>query len=390
MRVILFEPKREFMSPAALVSAAEGEVGDEELLHLFPSPRVAVLLDRNNLPHPLANSFLAHVALRSRSATGDTVRTYAEALVRWFRFMKRRKLAADQVTEEHLAHYRNALVNAASPEGGSVYSPSTVNNRVIVAARFHWWGERSGRMPTPLGSFLCERQLAAGGQSWGGSAQYKKSIDPILPRVIQRLPRVLSREEIARLFNVVPQPYKLIFRWAVATGMRRFEVCSLRLRALPSASQIAAQGMELVPIEVLRKGGRQITVFAPAKLVEETHWYYLTARTKPARKEFSDSIFLNRIGLQYARSTMSGAFRKFADEIGSDATMHHLRHTFAVHALSILESFEKGNRSMNSLKTLQVLLGHANVTTTETYLRAVQVSSDEVRAALDYLYGATL
>lgn len=43
---------------------------------------------------------------------------------------------------------------------------------------------------------------------------------------------------------------------------------------------------------------------------------------------------------------------------------------------------------MNSIKTLQVLLGHANIATTEIYLRAVEANSDAVLDALDFLYGS--
>jgi integrase len=91
-----------------------------------------------------------------------------------------------------------------------------------------------------------------------------------------------------------------------------------------------------------------------------------------------------------SRSSVSRAFRKCADMIGTDATFHHLRHTFAVHVLKILDSGESKGQTSNSLKTLQVLMGHASVESTETYLRAMEVSSDVVMRALDYLYGATL
>ena len=45
---------------------------------------------------------------------------------------------------------------------------------------------------------------------------------------------------------------------------------------------------------------------------------------------------------------------------------------------------------MNSIKALQVMMGHSNIATTELYLRAVEASSDAVLNALDFLYGASL
>ncbi|MGJ7575397.1 hypothetical protein ACSFBX_33100 [Variovorax sp. RB2P76] len=87
---------------------------------------------------------------------------------------------------------------------------------------------------------------------------------------------------------------------------------------------------------------------------------------------------------------MSKEFRRCANLIGSDATLHHLRHTFAVNLLKLVEACAKKTPEINALKIVQVLMGHSSSATTETYLRAMEVSSAAVRDALDYLYGATL
>ena len=201
---------------------------------------------------------------------------------------------------------------------------------------------------------------------------------------------MLSPEELSRLFVVTPPQYVLMFRWAVATGLRRFEVCGLRRSGLSSPEQIAARNMELVPIEIVRKGGKTATVHAPSALVEQTWWYIHFQRPRPEKQRFEDVVFLNRYGSPFARQTLSKVFRSCANQIGSDATLHHMRHTFAVSVLAILEASSNKGRPMNSLKAVQTLLGHANVTTTEIYLRALEMSSDEVRESLEFLYGATL
>lgn len=390
LRIIHIRPREDFRSRIELLELASSRQAHEQALHLFDVAQVSVIVDNRGLPVGLPNEFLAHIAMRSRSATGDTVRTYAEALVTWIKFNSDYRFQLDDATEERLAMFRNCLANRANQEGKRKYSPATVNNRIAVTEAFYIWAQKRGVMLTPLGEFLSNRAAESPSHYWQGFHARRRSNDSLRVSVVQRMPRVLSFEEIARLFVVVRPPFALMFRWALATGLRRFEVCALRRSLLPHTAQIAAKGAELVPIKITRKGGRSITVHAPAALVEETLWYCLTERPQESSLENGDYVFLNRLGAPYARASMSREFRRCADAIGTDATLHHLRHTFATLVLGILESFERRGRPMNSIKAVQLLLGHANVTTTELYLRALDVSSEGVRDALDFLYGATL
>jgi site-specific recombinase XerD len=139
----------------------------------------------------------------------------------------------------------------------------------------------------------------------------------------------------------------------------------------------------------MRKGGREVTVYVPAKLVAETHWYVLTERTAPATND-QTFVFLNRAGRQISRQILTRTFRKSADSLGSKATLHHLRHTFAVAVLGILTRHAAAGEEFNSIKVLQVLLGHSSIETSEIYIQAAQISGNAVMEALDFLYGASL
>lgn len=374
-----------------MLALAGGFPDDAELLYMFDLPAVCMLLDDNGLPHEEACAFLAYTALRSRSVTGDTVRTYGESLVSWLRFLRKKKRALTAATEEELRLYANTLAREKDREFAQL-SPKTVGVRVHAAAQFAAWGNRTGVMPSPLGTYLLDRAGRAPSYGVGTSRVQARarSLDPIVPRTVERLPQVLSSEEIHRLFIVAPPRMRLMFRWAITTGMRRFEVCDLTVDRLPSPEYVALKDNGLIPINVLRKGGREKTVQAPSQLVEETLWYVLMERPAPAERVNSKNVFLNRAGRPYSRASITRAFRACADQIGSTATLHHLRHTFAVHVLGALEKLEAKGRPMNSLKALQMLLGHSNVTTVEIYLRAIDATSDEVRSALDFLYGETL
>ncbi|MDR7332716.1 site-specific recombinase XerD [Kinneretia asaccharophila] len=326
--------------------------------------------------------FLADRALRCRSRTGDTVRTYAEALLVWLKFLVERSIEMCDADEEAIGLFRAQLVHGGHTKP---LAATTANHRVTVAGLFHQWGQRSGSMPSPLGKWL----VATGREnSTADPRRYARSIKRlgIAPAVVRRLPRLLSREEVSRLFLVAPMPHRLMFRWSLATGMRRFEVCDLRLDQLPGAVEAARVDQGLLPIDLLRKGSRQCTVYAPVGLVEETNWYVLLERPESGACE----VFVNRHGSPMSRHALTSMFRRCADEIGSKATLHHLRHTFAAHVLRVLEGYDRRGDAMNSLKTLQVMLGHASIETTEIYLRAVEVSGEPVVRALEFLYGETL
>jgi integrase len=205
----------------------------------------------------------------------------------------------------------------------------------------------------------------------------------------ERLPRLLTAGEVRKLLDLAPQPYRLMFRWAVTTGFRRFEVSGLRLSDLPEDSASGPEAESLVQFDLVRKGGRLCGVYAPAQLLDETWWYVQTERPRSAQTG-EQPVFLTRWGLPVSRSNLSRVFRRCADAAGSKATLHHLRHTFATNVLKVLDGFERDVEPMNSIKTLQVLLGHATVRSTEIYLRALYADSAAVAEVLGYLYGDTV
>ena len=142
-------------------------------------------------------------------------------------------------------------------------------------------------------------------------------------------------------------------------------------------------------IDVRRKGGRCLTVAVPSRLIEETIWYVTTERLGVDLDKDSH-VFVGKRGRPISRERMTKVFRECATSIDSTATLHHLRHTFAVNVLNALDHYEGSGHAMNPLKCVQVLLGHASLETTQIYLEALSMSSDAVRQALDYLYGGTI
>jgi len=349
-------------------------------------PCVSVVVGADGVPLRAPNLFLAHVALCSDSVMGDTARSYGESLVCWLRFLREKRIPLDQATEESLGIYRAELRHGSPRHAAKPCSLATAHHRLAVAVQFHRWGQRTGTMPTSLGEFLAEfdrdRRSASGGNRSARQGPFSLPAD-------ERLPQILGSGEVRQLLEAAPLPYRLMFRWAVTTGFRRFEVTGLRLSDLPEGRSGDAEVEGLVKFDLTRKGGRLCSVYAPAPLLEETWWYVLTERPRAALRN-QQSVFLTRRGLPVSRSTLSRVFRRYADAAGSKATLHHLRHTFAANVLRVLEAFERDAEPVNSLKTLQVLLGHATLRSTEIYLRAIEADSAAVADMLGYLYGDTV
>ncbi|MFP6557131.1 site-specific integrase [Paraburkholderia sp. B3] len=191
--VKFFRPQLEFDSwPAVFKHAGLAEPIEWEP-RLFALPLVAVVVDGTGVPVWMPTLFLADTALASRSVTGDTVRTYAGALLVWLQHLEARKMSLTDVTEETIGVYRAEL---SSQKNGTHrrYASATINQRVTVAVAFHEWGHRRNLMPSPLGKYLCS---ADPNSPWRAAGRGRNPRGVRLPRigllrVIKRLPVVLS------------------------------------------------------------------------------------------------------------------------------------------------------------------------------------------------------
>lgn len=390
-RLISIRPRQDFEDIQNLYSMASVPFDETLHLRLFDLPRVGIIFEDAVGPVWEPSLFLADTAIRSRSMTGDTVRTYGEALLPWLEYLKSRDKDLSQATEEDLGVYRAAVSHKRVGPNNESYASATVNLRVVVPALFHEWAQEKGVLESALGDYLQKNPTISQFGRLNLSTRNRWAIVTIrTQKVIRRLPTALSMEQVSRILRLTPMPHRLMLKWCLATGMRRMEVGALELTHLPSPEELAASPDGLYRMKMLRKGGREHTIHVPIRLVEETNWFVLMERRAPSSIEAKKRVFLNKHGKPVSKQSLTRAFRKSADSIGSSATLHHLRHTFAVHVLSTLEQKHREGEELNSIKTLQVLLGHASVMSTEIYLQAMQTCSDAVMEALNHLYGADL
>lgn len=183
------------------------------------------------------------------------------------------------------------------------------------------------------------------------------------PRLWKVLPATLSLEEVDRLL-AAPDPAtvkgrrdRAVLETFYATGLRVSELASLTLDALHfDADYIRCVGKgdkeRVVPI------GRRAQAAVNAWLEDGRPEY--ARRAAPGER----AVFLSRLGRPLSRITVWRHIRAYARRAGirQSISPHVLRHSFASHLLA----------NGASLRTIQEMLGHADISTTQIYTHVDQ------------------
>ena len=187
------------------------------------------------------------------------------------------------------------------------------------------------------------------------------------PRDVAKLPEILSAEEVERLLGAFRNvTYRVLAAVLYGAGLRLSEALWMETHDID-----AARGV----IRVRRgKGGKERLVMLSPRLLLILREYWKQERP-PAPYIFGSKRTGRPISRDAAQEAVRHAAR--AAKLDKHVTPHVLRHSFATHLL------ENGT----DLRTIQVLLGHANIRTTTVYAR---VSTGLIKAAqspLDRLRG---
>ncbi|NOG70833.1 tyrosine-type recombinase/integrase [Roseicella sp. DB1501] len=359
-----------------------------------------ILLDvRMSIIEPAFSYLLELSTIPGRSHAMETLRTYSEHLHDWFDTLEQSGLEWRFADEGTIAAYRNRMLSAPSPYTGRPYARSTVNDRVRTVYRFYSWAHRRGLIDALPFDYVDVSLRSARRQ--GMLAHLGNRPPVVMANVLtiseaERLPRPLRVDQLQSLFQHLDPPYGLIAEWALATGMRRKELCGLQLHQVPEVAHLDIEEDPLVGIPlIVTKGDRLRTVYPPLRLIDRTHWYVgeeRAALVKRRRKSepgyrVSTALFLNSKGDPVSRARLSAAFAAAFRAAGLSGTGHWLRHTFAMTMLVRLQKQAATTPDLNPLKIVQVLLGHASIQSTAIYLRCVEFHADTLAESLAYLYG---
>ena len=190
------------------------------------------------------------------------------------------------------------------------------------------------------------------------------------PRLPQALPKYLAAAEIDKLL-AQPDPStaaglrdRAMLQMLYATGMRVSELVSVRGEDFDSGLGI---------VRCLGKGSKErlIPVGKPAlRAIEE---YAAQGRAKLARKPGVPYLFVNQRGAKLSRVGFWKILSRYgrAAGIATPLTPHLVRHSFATHLL------ERGA----DLRSIQMMLGHSDIATTQIYTQVIQERLREVYQA---------
>jgi integron integrase len=224
------------------------------------------------------------------------------------------------------------------------------------------------------------------------------------PRSSHRLPVVLSKEDLSALFSHLSGTYLLLAKLLYGTGMRINEALNLRVKDLDLSHRVITiregkGGKDrpvMLPISLLDllnaqlafansmwakdRGGNLPGVRLPPSVArlyptagQTWPWYWVFPQAHCTTDTVAGSVHREPL----SDSTFQRAFKIAKTQAGIDstATPHTMRHSFATHLL----------QSGCDIRTVQELLGHADLSTTMIYTHVINASGN-ARSPLDSLY----
>jgi integrase/recombinase XerD len=287
----------------------------------------------------LALDFLAYLELE-RGLSRNTLEAYRSDLFQLGRFLEDRRVGVLHAQHEDLAAFLSQLAGGPAPVGAA-----TLARKLACLRSFYRHLRREGAIV------------------------HDPTAELHGPRKTQRLPRVLSRDEVALLLSGPKgtEPAALrdraLLELMYACGLRVSEVVGLELADVDLQERVLrARGKgskeRLVPI------GRQ-AVAALRAYARSGRPFLLGAGVRkhrtagPGGDSAASRLFLNHRGAALTRQGLYKIIQEHARAAGLESKMspHTLRHTFATHLLA----------GGCDLRSLQEMLGHADLATTQIY-----------------------
>lgn len=224
-----------------------------------------------------------------------------------------------------------------------------------------------GRSPATIARRLASIRSFYGFMIREGILQKDPSVDLESPKPIQKLPRVLTTGEVELLLGqpLTGEPAglrdKAMLELLYATGIRVSELVSLDLKNV---------NIENGFIRCFGKGAKERIIPMGDVAVRYLKEYLARGRSKLVKSSSTEALFVNQHGRRLTRQGFWKIIKKYARKakIKTEITPHTLRHSFATHLL------ENGA----DLRSVQEMLGHADISTTQIYTHLTKRRLKEV------------
>lgn len=282
------------------------------------------------------NAFINYLAIE-RGLAKNTLESYGRDLKQFQNYMNDLNLEVEKDSNENMIQ---EYLKSLQTKGRAV---STISRNIAAIKAFY--------------QYLVKENYLENDPS--------QSLDT--PKVEKKLPKILSVHEVEELLK---QPEikssgglrdKAMLELLYATGIRVSELIALNISDI---------NLDMGYVKCYGKGSKNRIVPLGFIAVKAVHDYIIKGRMKVVRTYDEPALFINHHGGRLTRQGFWKIIKKYAQEAGitKDITPHTLRHSFATHLL------ENGA----DLRSVQEMLGHADISTTQLYTQIVKNPLKEV------------
>lgn len=269
----------------------------------------------------------------------NTIQAYRRDLAKFSAFAAKLKLRADQIERTHVVEFLRMLYLQK-------LDSRTVARHLVTIRHFFRFAFTEG---------IIQEDPAINIQS---------------PKFRQALPDFLSVEEVDRL---LAQPDtnttaglrdKAMIELLYSTGLRVSELCGLKTADLQ---------METGCLRCIGKGNKERLVPVGRRALQSVQEYLKKSRPEILGEKTSPYLFASRTGRAMNRIMFWKLLGAYGRKAGLRRTLspHMLRHSFATHLL------DRGA----DLRSVQIMLGHADIATTQIYTHVVEERLKQVYKA---------
>jgi len=275
-------------------------------------------------PAELVDAFIAHLELE-RGLSVHTVRAYTADLARYLDWAERSGNDPIRLSHKQLRRYLAELDRAK-------YSRRTIARRLSSIRSFFGYLLREGIVESDPASVL------------------------LTPKQPSRLPKIVPTEVVTALMDAPDESTatgirdRAILELLYATGIRVSELSGLNLIGVD---------LKNAQIKVMGKGSKERIVPIHQAAVARLQHYLLHSRPELIGQTSENALFLSTRGNRMSSDAVRVMMKRHIDVIGARTGMtpHTLRHTFAT-------ALVDGGAD---LRTVQELLGHVALSTTQIY-----------------------
>lgn len=287
-------------------------------------------LKLNNTNKKILDDYQYELKMVKHKEENTTINSYAEDIYKYLEYIESKHINnALNIKYENILDYLKYLDN-------NNYEVSSIARKITSIKSFHKYLSETNNIEDV-------------------------SLKINIPKFYRKLPNILTIEEVDNLLDInLKSPFdyrnKAMLELMYSSGLRVSELINLKLSDIDLDNNY---------VRCFGKGNKERIVPIGEVAIEYLKIYINEYRDSMKKGYYTENIFLNNHGKNITRQGFFLIIKQIAKEkdIDKNITPHMLRHSFATHLLN----------NGADLRTIQEMLGHANLSTTQVY---TNVSTD--------------